>query len=89
MIEIPKDPKNQRYWQGVGRDVPPAPAWGTAPEGKVWVRCPECRTSPMISESHEIAADGTVSPSIWHQCGTSGANDSGADWHVFGKLLDY
>lgn len=81
-ISIPKDPKNVKYYKDA-----PAPAWGTnLRDGKtiVWVRCPECGTTADLD--HEINADGRVNPSIWHQCGTSGANESGQDWHVFGIL---
>lgn len=84
MIDIPKDPKNKRYYKGA-----PKPAWGTMPDGMVWLRCPNCGVTANLSESHTIAADGTVNPSIWHQCGSSGGNDSGDDWHIFGRLIDY
>ena len=60
------------------RNVEPMPAWGLEGDG-VWIRC-KCGLVLGIDD-HEIAEDGTVSPSIHHsepgvECG----------WHVMAKL---
>lgn len=70
-VLIQRDPANARK-----RNVEPMPAWGRSEGGDVWIRC-KCGT-PM-SLDHEIAADGTVTPSLWHDTPECG-------WHVHGKL---
>lgn len=58
--------------------VDPAPAWGIDKgDGAIFVRCGGCRK--CIDLPHEIAADGTVSPSVICECG----------WHVHLQLQDY
>lgn len=55
------------------------PAWGRDLYGDLWVRC-VCGLA--MSLDHEVAADGTITPSIHH-------DDSACGWHVHGILLDY
>lgn len=85
-VQIPKDPTGLKY---VNRNDMTA-AWGVSDRAGVkivWVRCPKCGTCPDLQ--HEIAPNGDVNPSIWHQCGTSGANVDMEDWHIWGTLLDW
>lgn len=74
MIEIERDP------HGLRRSMaPPMPAWGADERGAVWVRC-VC--GEVMDLDHEVAADGSVSPSLWH-------DDPGCGWHVSARLLDW
>jgi len=70
-VLIPRDPANARK-----RNIEPMPAWGKDASGAVWVRC-KCGL-PMDLD-HEIALDGQVTPSLWH-------DDPRCGWHVRAKL---
>lgn len=41
----------------------------TPTEAKVRFCCPKCRGMGDLTETHEIASDGTVSPSVVCDCG--------------------
>lgn len=73
VVLIPRDPNNARK-----RNVEPMPAWGRNEHG-VWIRC---RCGLPMSIDHEIAADGAVTPSLWHDVPECG-------WHIHGKLEDW
>lgn len=64
-----------------GKDQP-KPRWWPDANGDPLIRCGEC--GGMSGLQHEIAADGTVSPSIWHDVKYKGKQF--CNWHVFGKL---
>ena len=71
MVVIQKDPTGKAR-----DDAEPKPAWGRYSTGAVWIRC-QC--GDVLSLDHDIAADGTVSPSLWH-------DSPGCGWHIHGKL---
>lgn len=75
VVQIPRVEKRQR-------NVEPMPAWGRDAGGHLWLRC-KCGL-PMGLDDHTVAADGTVSPSLWHQ-----DDGHGCGWHVWGRLLDW
>jgi hypothetical protein len=73
MVSIPHDTTCKR-------NVDPKPAWVRDSKGRLFIRC-ECGLLMGLTH-HSIAADGTVSPSLYHaepQCG----------WHVWGRLEDW
>lgn len=54
----------------------PKPAWGRFAGGEAWVRC-QC--GQVLYLDHDVAADGTVSPSLWH-------DEPGCGYHVMATL---
>ena len=56
----------------------------------VFVRCPNCAINAPLASGHKISEDGTVNPSIWHQC-PKGIRDQlkADDWHIFGILAGW
>jgi hypothetical protein len=73
-VLIPRDSS------GVRRSaVLPAPGWGVDAAGEVWVRC---ACGEVLDLDHAVAADGAVSPSLWH-------DDPACGWHVSARLEDW
>lgn len=60
--------------------VDPKPAWGRDASGELFIRCGGCGL--CMGLGHEIAANGDVSPSLFHDSQECG-------WHVFGTLQDW
>jgi hypothetical protein len=73
MIEIPFTEYRKSF-------VEPIPAWGREASGTVFIRCACGKCIDL--RKHTIAADGTVSPSVWH-------DSPECDWHVWAKLKDW
>lgn len=63
-----------------GAYVQPSPAWFWANEETIWVRC-ACGQIMSLAD-HEIAPNGEITPSLWHDTPDCG-------WHVFGTLAGY
>lgn len=64
----------------------PGPGWrpvvdGAGNQSKPHIKCGGCGHIIGISR-HHVHADGTVTPSVWHDPG-------GCDWHFNIKLADY
>lgn len=76
LIEVPKNKGFRKSFEE------PKPVWGIDSGGALYIRCGGCGVCVGFDESHTIAADGTVSPSVHHDDGQCG-------WHVFVKLLDW
>jgi len=73
-VLIPRDPVGKAR---SGAD--PKPAWGRYAGGEPWVRC-QC--GEVLYLDHEVAADGTVTPSLWHDA-------NGCGYHVMATLADW
>ena len=72
-------PKEQPAWW-ISRDPDLVKAYGNGNDGVVLVRCNCGLTIRMLGQV--IEADGTVTPSIWHDVPECG-------WHIFGEFDDW
>ena len=82
-VTIPRDPSTT-----FGRNTPGTWRPLKTPQGpSACVCCAKCGCSATLTK-HQIAADGTVTPSLgcpWPRKG-EGADAPSCDWHVFVKL---
>ena len=62
-------------------DVADPPVWWQAEGGEILIACGGCGLFHAL-KGWTVAADGTVSPSVWH-------NEPACGWHVFIRLLDW
>lgn len=88
MVEIPRLPEC-RTWSG---DLPAGGLgwfWWDTPEddfgGQVMIRCPHGHIATLSAGKHQIAADGTVTPSIYF-LGLCGDKEP---FHEFGRLAGW
>lgn len=89
MIEIPRALDVTAY----SDDVPgsPAPSWfwwrpdAEWPGWDILLRCPHGHLATLSAGKHAIAADGTVSPSIFFKGMCAGQEE----WHVHGRLVGW
>ncbi len=76
-IEIPRG-------QSSAFDSPPDLAWFPVTGGMPLYRCGGCGELLALHRDHRIAADGTVTASMFHN-----PEKGGCGWHVFGRLMDW
>ncbi len=57
------------------------PVWWRADDGSILITCGGCGIVTGLP-GWDIAADGTVTPSIWH-------NEPQCGWHIWARLLDW
>lgn len=72
-IRIPRTDTGRKFF------VEPMPAWGRDASGKLFLRC---ACGKCMGLEHEIAPNGDVNPSLWH-------DEQDCGWHVWGTLEDW
>ena len=75
------EPEPYKFQRSVldGMALPPG-HWALWGSSTVIVCCPHCGGVSTLGDGHQIAADGTISPSLVHEpCG----------WYLFAQLLSW
>lgn len=71
-ISIPRTEHRKRF-------IDPKPAWGRDATGELFIRC---ACGIVMGLDHEIAENGDVNPSLFHDSPECG-------WHVMGTLQNW